>query len=77
MKSPIDLYVSRKVTERRKALGLSQAEIGLALGVSASFIGKVESEKHPNHYNVKHLNALAVLLKCSMADFLPKKPLKG
>ena len=73
MKSPIDLYVIEQVKAFRKERGLSQAELAFELGVSIGFIGQVESPRYPAHYNLKHLNELARILKCSPKDFLPKK----
>jgi transcriptional regulator with XRE-family HTH domain len=73
MKSKVDLFVIEKVKERRIEKGLSQADMAYELGVSVGFIGKVESTKYPTHYNIKHLNDLAKILKCSPQDFLPKK----
>jgi len=52
---------------------LSQADLAYELGMSVGFIGKVESSKYSSHYNLKHLNDLARILKCSPQDFLPKK----
>lgn len=75
MKSKIDLYVIDKVKEKRIERNLSQADLAYELGMSVGFIGKVESIKYPSHYNIKHLNDLAKILKCSPQDFLPKKPL--
>lgn len=75
MKSNVDSYVIERVKEKRIEKGFSQAEIANELGVSVGFIGKVESSKYPTHYNLKHLNDLAKILKCSPQDFLPKKPL--
>lgn len=74
MKSKIDLYVIDRVKEKRIERNLSQADLAYELGMSVGFIGKVESIKYPTHYNVKHLNDLAKILKCSPQDFLPKKP---
>ncbi|WP_026768781.1 helix-turn-helix domain-containing protein [Asinibacterium sp. OR53] len=74
-KTKIDLYVIRKVKERRLKVGMSQADLAYALDVSVGFIGKIESPNYPTHYNIKHLNDLAKILKCSLQDFLPKKPL--
>ncbi|MFN8288718.1 MAG: helix-turn-helix transcriptional regulator [Chitinophagaceae bacterium] len=73
MKSPIDLYVIEQVKAFREERGLSQAELAFELGVSIGFIGQVESPRYPAHYNLKHLNELARILKCSPKDFLPKK----
>ncbi|MFB9840856.1 helix-turn-helix domain-containing protein [Mucilaginibacter ginsenosidivorans] len=75
MKSEIDNYVINKVRERRIELNMSQAALANELDVSLSFIGKAESGRYATHYNIKHLNLLAIILKCSPQDFLPKKPL--
>lgn len=76
MKLPIDLYVSRKVWMRRMELGLSQVKLAGALGISVGFVGMAESPGYKTHYNLKHLNTLAKILKCSPKDFLPPQPLK-
>ena len=75
MKSKIDLYVIEQVKEKRIEKNLSQADLAYELEMSVGFIGMVESSKYPTHYNLKHLNDLAKILKCSPQDFLPKKPL--
>lgn len=75
MKSKIDQFVINQVKGKRLANNLSQADLAFELGMSVGFIGKVESTKYPSHYNLKHLNDLAKILKCSPHDFLPKKPL--
>ena len=74
VKSKIDQYVIDKVKEKRIERNLSQADLAYELGMSVGFIGKVESVKYATHYNLKHLNDLAKVLKCSPQDFLPKKP---
>jgi transcriptional regulator with XRE-family HTH domain len=73
MKSKVDLFVIKRVKELRIEKGFSQAGLAYELDVSVGFIGKVESTKYPTHYNIKHLNDLAKILKCSPQDFLPKK----
>ncbi len=75
MKSKIDRYVIEHVREKRVEKNLSQADLAFELGMSVGFIGKIESSKYPAHYNLKHLNELARILKCSPQDFLPKRPL--
>ncbi len=75
LKSRIDLYVIERVKEKRLERGLSQADLAFELGMSVGFIGKIESPRYPAHYNVRHLNELARILKCSPQDFLPRKPL--
>lgn len=74
-KTKIDHYVMERVKERRLELGMSQADMAYSLDMSVGFIGKAESPNYPTHYNVKHLNDLAKVLKCSPQDFLPLKPL--
>jgi transcriptional regulator with XRE-family HTH domain len=75
MKSKIDQFTINKVRERRLEKNISQADLAFELGMSVGFIGKIESERYPSHYNIKHLNELARILGCSPQDFLPKKPL--
>jgi transcriptional regulator with XRE-family HTH domain len=75
VKSRIDTFVIDRVKEKRLEKNLSQADLAYELGMSVGFIGKVESSRYPTHYNIKHLNSLARILKCSPQDFLPKKPL--
>lgn len=75
MKTKIDQYVVDKVKEKRLEKNLSQADLAYELDMSVGFIGKVESNKYPTHYNIRHLNELAKILKCSPQDFLPKKPI--
>lgn len=74
-KSKIDLYVIESVKEKRIEKNLSQADLAYELDMSVGFIGMIESPKYSAHYNLKHLNDLAKILKCSPQDFLPKKPL--
>lgn len=75
MKAKIDLYVIERVKEMRIEKNFSQAALAYELGMSVGFIGKVESSKYTTHYNIKHLNDLARILKCSPQDFLPRKPI--
>jgi len=75
VKSKIDQYVIDQVKEKRLERNLSQADLAYELEMSVGFIGKVESSKYPTHYNLKHINHLARILKCSPQDFLPKRPL--
>ena len=75
MKTKIDQYVVDKVKEKRLEKNLSQGDLAYELDMSVGFIGKVESNKYPTHYNIRHLNELAKILKCSPQDFLPRKPI--
>ena len=73
-KSDIETYVINKVKEKREQQKLSQSELAAHLDVSNGFIGQAESPNHPTKYNLNHLNRLAVILKCSVKDFIPDKP---
>ncbi|PZP40508.1 MAG: transcriptional regulator [Pseudopedobacter saltans] len=77
MKSKIDKYVIDQVRQRREAKDMSQADLAYELKVSVGFIGKVESHKYTSHYNIKHLNSLAMILDCILQDFLPKSPIRS
>jgi transcriptional regulator with XRE-family HTH domain len=73
--SKIDRYAIKKVKERRKELKYSQAALSYELDVSASYIQQVESDKFDTRYTLEKLNELAKILKCSLHDFFPKKPI--
>lgn len=71
----IEKYVINKVRERRVELKMSQAALAQLMDMSEGFIGNVENPNYPEKYNLKHLNELAKILKCSPRDFMPEKPL--
>ncbi len=71
----IDKYVIQKVKELRIANGMTQIVLSQKLNMSDSFIGHVESPKRRDKYNLKHINLLAKIFKCSPRDFLPERPL--
>lgn len=71
----IEQYVIDKVRDKRKALGISQEQLAHLLGYSEGFIANIETPKRTSKYNLKHLNELAKIFKCSPRDFLPKDPL--
>lgn len=73
--SKIERYVIQRVKEFRIENGMTQITLSQKLNMSDSFIGHVESPKRRDKYNLKHLNALAKIFKCSPKDFLPEKPL--
>jgi transcriptional regulator with XRE-family HTH domain len=71
----IEKYVINKVRERRVELKMSQAALAQLMDMSEGFIGNIENPNYPEKYNLKHLNELAKILRCSPRDFLPDKPL--
>jgi len=76
-KSPIDAYVIQRVKEMREARGITQSELATMLDISNGFIGQVESPNYRAKYNIKHLNRLAIIFKCSFAEFFPDKPFEA
>ncbi|HLX92975.1 MAG TPA: helix-turn-helix transcriptional regulator [Puia sp.] len=73
--SAIDRYAIKKVKQRREELGYSQLDLSYELDVSSSYIGQVESENYKTRYSLERLNQIAKILKCSVREFLPDKPL--
>ena len=71
----IEKYVIEKVKQMRVSLGFSQADLAHKLDVSEGFIGNIENPNYPEKYNLRHLNELARIFKCSPKDFMPDKPL--
>ncbi|WP_343703081.1 helix-turn-helix domain-containing protein [Chitinophaga sp.] len=63
------------VRERRKKLGISQEQLAHHLGYSEGFTANIETPKRSSKYNIKHINELAKILKCSPRDFFPKEPM--
>lgn len=70
----IERYVIEKVKEFRQKANMSQADLAAHLNVSYGFIGQVENPTKKAKYNIKHLNTLAIIFKCSPQDFLPPTP---
>jgi transcriptional regulator with XRE-family HTH domain len=70
-KTKFDVAVADKVREMRLERGLTQRYIANALGVSAGFIGQVESINSETKYSVSQLNRLAKEFDCSPKDFIP------
>ncbi|WP_126245011.1 helix-turn-helix domain-containing protein [Chitinophaga rhizosphaerae] len=73
--APIEQYVIDAVRERRKQLGISQEQLAHLLGYSEGFIANIETPKRASKYNLRHLNELAKIMRCSPKDFLPELPL--
>jgi transcriptional regulator with XRE-family HTH domain len=74
-KTKIELYVVNKVREKRKELGMSQADLSHVLEVSTGMVGMAESPKYTTKYSLEQLNKLSKIFRCAPADFLPKQPL--
>ena len=74
--SLIEQYVIDRVREQRTKAKLTQAVLSVAMDLSPSFVGNVESSKTDDKYNINHLNKLAIIFECSIRDFFPEIPIK-
>jgi transcriptional regulator with XRE-family HTH domain len=74
MKTKFEIAVMEIVRDFRYEKEYTQDEMAELMGVTRGFIGQVESLNSDSTYSLNHLNKLAYELKCSVADFLPKKP---
>lgn len=68
---PLEEYIILAVKKRRQELGLTQEQLSLELELNIAFVGLVETPSRREKYNINHLNRLAEILDCSIADFLP------
>ena len=73
--SEIEKFVIDKIRVMRQERKMSQEKLSLAIGLSHSFVGNVESPKQHDKYNLNHLNSIAAVFNCSMKDFFPDRPL--
>lgn len=76
-KSLLDDYIIEAVRKKREAAKISQAELSAMLDLNDKYIGAVEGKTVDTKYNLNHLNRIAELLHCSIADFLPFPYLRG
>lgn len=68
----LEFLIIEKVKHIRIRKGISKMELSEAIGVSKSFVGKVESYAHPDKYNFKHLYRISKTLKLkSLRDLIP------
>lgn len=75
MKSEIGIYVAQKVQEKREEAGISRRELADCLNLNESNLRQAENPNLSFKYNLDHLNAIAIILKCSICDFLPPHPI--
>jgi transcriptional regulator with XRE-family HTH domain len=74
VKSKFDLAVIDLVKKIREEKGFTQDDLAFFLDTSPGYIGQVESPGLKSKYNLNHLNRLALEMKCSPKDFIPKDP---
>lgn len=72
MLTPIEQYVVDYVVKLRKKHNLTQADIGVVINTTDTFVGNVENQRHIAKYNLNHISALASHFGMSPSDFLPK-----
>ena len=75
MKSPLELYVSKKAKEHRLAKGWSLRYLADCMNVSHTFIKNIEDPESDKAYNLDHINMLAKVFECKISDLLPTYPL--
>ena len=75
--SLLDEYIIEAVKIKRKEAGISQAELSTLMDLNDKYIGAVEGKTVETKYNLNHLNKIAEILDCSIADFLHKTYLKN
>jgi transcriptional regulator with XRE-family HTH domain len=66
----IDVHVGKVVAERRKSLGLTQADLGKAIGVTFQQVQKYE--RGSNRMSASILFQIAQTLEIHPGDFFPK-----
>ncbi|MEZ7496592.1 XRE family transcriptional regulator [Leeuwenhoekiella aequorea] len=71
----IELFIIAKVKDLRISRGFSQENLSLQLNKGVGFIGDREAPSKNAKYNVRNLNDIAKVLKCSPKDFWPDEPL--
>lgn len=69
--NPLDKYITEAVKKKRETANMTQYELSLSLNRHVSFVAQVESSSKRDKYNIYHLNKLAQIFNCSIADFFP------
>lgn len=75
MRLPIEQYVVDIVTKLRNDNKLSQRAFADRIGLSAGFIGDIESNREGSNYNLEHINIIAKEFNLPPKFFLPDKAL--
>lgn len=77
MKTTLDIYITEKVKQIReeKRFTREQVDIKLSFSSRTNYISHIKNGTDKS-YNLYHLNELAKIFNCDIADFspLPKKP---
>jgi len=71
MATPVDLHIARRLRGKRRALGLTEESLAMALGVEAGCIASYErGERMPSD----HLVRLSEILGVPLSYFFPTTP---
>ena len=71
MNTEIELFVINKVKEYRIAAKLSKRKLSLELRLNHNYVSRTENPNLDTKYNLNHLNELAIIFNCTIADFMP------
>lgn len=67
----IDLFIIDAVRSRREALGITPNKLSLMIGLNRNFVYRIETLEFKEKYTPHHLNEIAKVLSCKIADFFP------
>ncbi|WP_418408044.1 helix-turn-helix domain-containing protein [Alistipes sp.] len=71
MKSEVDMYVIRRIKEKRKELGISQRTLSELLNHSLGYVGQVETPHCPAKYSAHDIFLIAKEFNCAAGEFFP------
>lgn len=67
----IELFVIEAVKRKREELKMNPSKLALEIGLNRNFIRRIESKEFKEKYSLNHLNEIARVLQCRIADFFP------
>ena len=67
----IDLFIIDAVKKRREALNITPNKLSVMIGLNRNFIYRIETLEYKEKYTPHHLNEIAKVLNCKIADFFP------
>ena len=76
LKTEIELFITNKVKELRKANNIGQKKLSLELRLSISFVGRAENPYSKAKYNLNHLNEIARFFNVPFSYFFPETHLE-
>ena len=67
----IDLFIIDAVKKRRETLNITPNKLSVMIGLNRNFIYRIETLEYKEKYTPHHLNEIAKVLNCKIADFFP------